>query len=386
MLKRKIKNLISNRTSNVYKTLNVIEISRSRLLHNFSYIQKYNPSFSIIPVLKANAYGHGLIQGTEILNNANCDFLAVDGYFEASKILDLTKHRILVLGYINPDNFYLLNNKRCSYVIQDINSLQKLASLNKPFNIHIELNTGMNRLGLSESEIDEYLSVLKQYPRLNLEGIMTHLADADNELDNTYTDSQMKIFDTCVERIIGEGFSPRFFHIAQTAGSVKAKSKYANSIRLGIGLYGVNPLNPNDKEFGELSDLKPILEFKSTIIKTIRLKSGDRVSYNGIFKAPKDMTIGVLPLGYYEGIPRELSNTGTISFNGHNLPIVGRVCMNHIMFDTKDLPVKVGDTAIIISSNIDDANSIYNICQNNNLFNYSLMTGLSESTRRVISE
>ncbi len=384
MLKRRIKNLISNKSSNVYKTLNIIEISRSRLLFNAKYIQEMNNNFFIIPVLKANAYGHGLIQCSEILNDFDCDLVAVDGYFEATKIIDLTRHKVLVLGYINPDNFYLLDTNRCSFVVQDVDSLKRFGELNKRVNVHIEINTGMNRLGLNSDEIDDYLNELKKYPKMILEGIMTHLADADNDIDSSYSENQVEQFDEIVEKIIQAGFNPKYIHIAQTAGSVKVKSKFANSIRLGIGLYGINPLSKKDKSHNTLDSLKPILELKSTIVKKINLKKGDRVSYNGIYEAPSDMSIGVLPLGYYEGVPRDLSNKGIVEFNNEYLGMVGRVCMNHVMINLHGINSKVGDIVTVISNDKKHQNSVMNICQTNDLFNYSFITGLSESTRRII--
>lgn len=384
MIKKYIKKLIKVFSTNNYKTLNYIEINRIKLLHNLIFLQHKHPDFNIIPVLKANAYGHGLIQVSEILNSADCKLLAVDGYFEAAKIKDITKHKILILGYIKPENVKLLDIKKCSFVVQDTQGLEAFGLLNKPVNIHIELNTGMNRLGLQPNELEKYIQTFKKFPKLRLEGIMTHLADADNSIDDLYTNKQVQLFDKLVEYIIKKGFSPKYIHIAQTAGGTKVVSKYANSLRIGIGLYGINPLVPADKHFADLSGLLPVLELKSTIIKLIDLKTGDRVSYNGIFKAPKPMRIGVLPLGYYEGVPRELSNKGVVTANNSILPIIGRVCMNHTMIDIGDSGLKVGDEVTIISGNPKQPNSIMQICQSNKLFNYLILTGISSSVRRII--
>jgi alanine racemase len=388
MIRRRIKTLLSSVSKNKYKTLNIIEVSKSRLIHNFEYIQGQNPGFSLIPVLKANAYGHGLKQVGKILNDVDCDLIAVDGYFEASKLLETTNHRILVLGYILPENYPILDTKRCSYVIQDIDSLKSFAETNKQINVHMEINTGMNRLGINPEDIDEYLNVLKSLPNLKLEGVMSHLADADNELDNSFTEKQVSIFDEAIKKILKQGFRPGYIHISQSAGSTKARSKYANSLRLGIALYGINPLSETDKKFRELGPIKPVLRLESTIVKTEKLKSGDRVSYNGIYKAVKPTRIATLPLGYYEGVPRQLSNLGLfIAKDKTELPILGRVCMNHTMVDINKKPeLKVGDKITVISMDNEDINSIRNLSKINGLFSYSLMTGLSESTRRIITD
>ncbi len=384
MLRRNLKKALKHVRPNRYVPLNQIEISKSAALNNVNLIKNKHKDYGIIPVLKANAYGHGLLQMAEILNDTDCDFVAVDGYFEASGIRDVTRHNILVMGFIRPENVHLLDTKRCSFVVQDTESLIALAHLGKQVRIHAELNTGMNRLGLQPDELDEYLDTLKQFPSLKLEGIMSHLADADNEIDNRFTLQQVETFNKSVRHILDKGFEPRFIHLAQTAGSTKAVSEYTNAIRMGIGLYGLNPLAVNDAKYPELVDLQPVLEFKSTIIKVIGLKKGDRVSYNGIFTAREDMKIGVLPLGYYEGIPRALSNAGTVLYNGRPLKIVGRVCMNHTMIDLEDTDAKVGSEIKVISSNSDEPNSVNKICREHNLFNYSFATGLASATRRVI--
>ena len=367
-----------------YKTLNRIELHRAAALHNVAIIQKQHPSFSIIPVLKSNAYGHGLCEMARILNGVDCPFLAVDGYFEAGKIRRISKHRILVLGYILPENVRLLDTHRCSFVVQDIAVLEAFAKLHKRVRIHLELNTGMNRLGLQPHELQPYLDVLKLFPKLKLEGVMTHLADADNELDDSFTHGQVERFDEMVEDILGQGFTPRYFHIAQTAGSTKAASKYANALRLGIGLYGINPLLPKDEHYQDLQGLQPVLELKSTIIKVVQLEKGDRVSYNGIFTAPKRMRIGVLPLGYYEGVPRDLSNAGVVTSGNAELPIVGRVCMNHTMIDLGGSSLGFGDEVTVISRDTAALNSVSKLSEKHRLFAYTLLTGLSSSIRRNI--
>ncbi len=372
-----------NRQRNTYKTLNIIEINKSNLIDNSLLFQGLNPDKKIIPVLKSNAYGHGLRQVTTILNDIDCSFIAVDGYFEAHKIKYLTKHKILVMGYVLPENAKLLDSKTCSYVIQDIESLISLTKLKKKFNIHMEINSGMNRLGIKPSEIDSYLKVLSQYENLELEGVMTHLYDADNSND-IITKQQTEIFDNCVKHIIKKGFNPKYIHIAQSAGSVKCRSNYANCIRIGIGLYGINPLNPVDKKYYLLENLKPVLELKSTIIKIHNLKAKQRISYNGIYQTKTNQRIGVLPIGYYEWVPRELSNIGTFSNKKQLLQIRGRVCMNHTMIDLSKTKLKKGEIVTLISANKNMPNSIENISKQYGMFSYSLLTSINETIRRVI--
>jgi alanine racemase len=288
------------------------------------------------------------------------------------------------MGYSLPENAHLLDTKRCDFVVQDIAGLHAFGLLGKPVRVHVELDTGFNRLGLNEQELAPYLAVLKQYPKLVLDGVMSHLADADNELDDDYTVRQVRAFDAQVEQVMASGFSPKYIHLAQTAGSVKAQSVYANAIRLGIGTYGVTPLMPKDAKAPQLAGLQPVLTLTSTIIKVVDLKKGDAVSYNGTFVAPRAMKIGVLPLGYYEGIPRAVSNVGCVTYGRRVLPIVGRVCMNHTMIDLKDTKLQVGDKVTVISNDLSQPNSVAQLQAVHGLFPYTTLTGLSSSVRRNI--
>ncbi len=383
MLKNYLKNKLDSLSRNKYKTLNTVYIHKQSLAHNVRVFQSINQNKYIIAVLKANAYGHGLKQITEALIGTDVEFIAVDGYFEAHRILPYAGQRILVMGYILPENARLLDSSKCSYVVQDIDGLAALGSINRRFNVHLEINTGMNRLGIDPDELDSYLDELKSHPNIQLEGIMTHLADADNPA-NDFTDMQTEKFDTIVKKIRSKGFNPKYIHIAQSAGSTKCSSKTANAIRVGIGLYGINPLKPEDSDFKKLDQLKPVLELSSTIIRVRNLAAGEKVSYNGIFETKAETRIGVLPLGYYEWLPRELSNVGVVSTGKQILPIRGRVCMNHVMIDLTKTKLKTGDRVTVISTDNSMPNSITNIAGRYGLFAYSLLTGIAETVRREL--
>ena len=155
-------------------------------------------------------------------------------------------------------------------------------------------------------------------------------------------------------------------------------------MRLGIGLYGINPFPKSHPLHAKLTGLRPAMRLVSTITKVIELKKGDKVSYNYTFTAPKDMKIGVLPLGYFEGVNRVLSNKGVIKIGDKFTPIVGRVCMNHTMISLEGLEAKVGDEVVVYSNNPKDKNAIDNIEAEHSLFDYSLLTSLSHDIRRLL--
>ncbi len=383
MLRRNIKKIIKRLDYNHYETYNVIEISRNNLLHNLHFFQNQNPNQLVIPVIKSNAYGHGLREVSSILESAGVKLVAVDGYFEANTVIETTSCDVLVMGAVRPENAHIVNTKRCSFVVQDIDTLRAFAELNKKVRIHLELNTGMNRLGLSENELAPYLSFLKSNPQLQLEGVMSHLADADNP-SNDFTIRQAELFNSMVGHILSEGWNPKYIHLAQTAGTTKISNHQTNALRLGIGLYGINPLQPDDDQYQNLEKLKPVLSLKSTVIKVQELTKGDKVSYNGIFTATSPTRIGVLPVGYYEGYPRSLSNKGIVTYKQKPQPVVGRVCMNHTMINITDSDSKVGSVVTLIDTDQNAPNSVKNICKDHDLFSYQLVTGLSEKVKRIV--
>ncbi len=378
-LSNKIKSL-----ENSFEVYNKIFISRSALLYNFDLLSKFIPNGFVIPVLKSNAYGHGLYQIAEILKDRDFPYIAVDGYYEALHIHEISKQPILVMGAIKSINYSKIKSKNCAFVVHDIDSIKAMGLTNKKFVVHIELETGMGRHGVKISELDDFLNELKKYPNLYVEGVMSHLADADNPKSIKYTKEQTKKFDIGTEKIINAGFKPKYIHLAQSSGCVKVNSIYANTIRLGIALYGISPLEKSDYYYNKLCNLKPTLKLVSTVSKIFELNTNESVSYGRIFIAKKKSRIGVLPIGYYEGIPRALSNIGKVKYNKSYLPIAGRICMNHTMIDVTDSKIKANDEVLIISNNPTDKNSVKNICKNNKLFSYWLLANLNQNIRREI--
>ncbi len=269
-------------------------------------------------------------------------------------------------------------------MVQDIAGLQAFAALRKKVRVHLELNTGMNRLGLQPEELDTWLQELRKHPTLQLEGVMSHLANSENKDGDEDNQRQVEQFDALVAHILAAGFKPELIHLAQTVGSVKTHSRYSNAMRLGVGTYGINPLDPEDRCYADFAGLQPVMELKSTIVKILTLKPGDKVSYDGTFTAPRAMRIGVLPLGYYEGIHRQLSNRGVVGFAGATLPIVGSICMNYVMIDLGDSEARVMDEVTLISNDSSKPYSILGWYHEYGIPPWATYTNLSENIRRVI--
>lgn len=367
-----------------YSSLNRIELSKSALLHNLDYLKALSGAEYIIPVLKANAYGHGIESIAEILDNEDIPYVAVDGYHEALEVQATSDLNVLVMGAILPENVNKLDQKKLAFVVQDMAILQVLTNVRRPIKIHLEFNTGMNRQGFDFTEIKSVIRLLKDNDQIELDGLMSHFYDADNEKTDKAVREQSELFDSIVKEFWRAKLKPRYIHLQQTAGSTKSFTKTANTIRPGIGIYGISPLHEHDPYHIKLDGLKPVLSAYSRIIKIRELKAGDGVSYNHVYHTKTPARVGVVPFGYYDGMPKELSGKISYKVKGKLVPQIGRICMNHSMIDITESKAKLWDEVEIISRDKDSPNSIQNISKQFDIFPYSLLVKIAPDTRREI--
>lgn len=241
----------------------------------------------------------------------------------------------------------------------------------------------MNRQGIELNQINEFCSVLKQFPLLELEGVMSHLADADNP-DPTYTKMQEKRFSLALEKIANQNLNPKYVHLDATAGSVITNKKLTNAIRLGIGLYGYNPLPSDHPKYAKLKQLKPALTFTTKVINLIHLSKGEKVSYGGTFTATKNTTIGILPVGYFDFYDRKLSGQAHVSYQNKNYPIVGKICMNMSIVDFGQTSISLYEDVEVISMQSAKPNSINKLSELADTISYETLVKINQSTRRKI--
>jgi alanine racemase len=341
----------------------------------------------VMPVIKSNAYSHGIKEIAGILNNTNAEMLVVDSYHEAVETSQYSQKSVLILGYVEFDYIKDFQAEQFSFAVDSIETIMNLQNQSKHIKIHLEINSGMNRCGFDPKDVERVIATLRSCPNITVEGIFSHLADSDNTADN-YTKLQTKTFDKCVEVFLSNKIIPKYIHLDQSAGSAKNTSKYANAIRPGIGIYGYNPLEAGDKNYSKLQKLQPILSVKSKLVKIFKIKKGDSVGYNCTFVASRDARIGLIPFGYYEGLPRSLSNKGFVAVLVNNqkyfVPIVGRICMNFVMVDLLDFEVSLGVTVEIICDQSNDPNSVISIAKLANTIPWEILTNLkSDIARRI---
>jgi len=217
-----------------------------------------------------------------------------------------------------------------------------------------------------------------------VQGLMTHFADADN-IENEYTDMQSTRFNKALEYVREAGITPKWIHAGQSAASFKQDIPEVNMIRTGLSMYGITSFDETDEKAELLHDLYPAMEVTSTLVNIRRIHAGDTVSYSRKFTAEKDMTIGIVSFGYYEGMPRCLTNRGVVTIRGLPCPIVGNVCMNYTLIDLSGVShPKVGETVVIYSRDKNDPNSVAKIAALANTSPHEVMVRIAESIRRVV--
>ncbi len=371
-----------------YKNLNKIEISKPALRNNFNYFQSKHPHTKICPVLKSNAYGHGLKILAEFIDQEiQPRFLVVDSLYEAYELEEENINTpILIIGYTRPDNFKLKKNLNFTFPVYDEQTIAVLAKYHPEAKVHLKIDSGMNRLGIQPNQVDDFIKLLKKYPRLNVTGIYTHLSQADDPQTKKFTNNQVKTFKSVINQFENQGFNFKWKHISATSGSEVVDDPEFNLIRTGLGFYGISPFPKETKENEQLEkNLKPALKFITHLAQIKKINKGAEISYGGTYTAKKDMKIGILPAGYYDGVDRRLSNKGVVTINGKDCPILGRVCMNLTIVDlSKVKNPQIEQVVTIYDNQTNSKNSTKNSADLANTIPYTLLVDLAPSTRRVL--
>lgn len=367
-----------------YKPLITIEISKSRLLHNLKEFKNLKPERSVIPVLKSNAYGHGLVEiATIIEKSGDAKIFAIDSYFEAVSLRSKNiKTPLLIIGYTQPETIKNSRLKNMSFTITSLETLKDLSDATGSISLHLKIDTGMHRQGVLPDELDEAVDLIKMNPHLNLEGIFSHLSDAAN-IDQNFTKKQIALWNNIVNKCKSTFPNLKYIHLSATDGYTFRDSIIANSARLGIGLYGILD-NPN---LSKHLDLQPVMEMRTIVTGIKKLKSGDTIGYNNTFVVNKDSRIATIPVGYYEGLHSPLTKDGVVLVgeNRTPCPIVGRISMNITTIDVTGVPsINIGSPVIAISRNLNEPNSIVSIARKTGHITYEIAVKIPAHLKRVV--
>ncbi len=383
---RRLLNWLSRRRY-PYNPLITVGISRGNLIDNYREFQKTIVSRSVAPVLKSNAYGHGLFEIASVMSRVSgVPFFVVDSYFEALAIRTKNiRTPLLIIGYTRPEDMIRSSLSDISFTITSLDMLKSIQNIRNPLRIHIKLDTGMRRQGLVKDEIFIAKHIVLNNKNIILEGICTHFCDADNT-DESLTESQISIWNDIVRGFKDEFPNIKYLHASATDGSRYNKDIACNVLRLGIGLYGITE---NEKITKSLK-LKPVLEMSTLITGIKLLKRGETTGYGKTFSADKDMYIATIPVGYFEGVSRNLSNKGYVQIGPNNAyaPIIGRVSMNISTIDVSKLAdnysLKSGLPVTVISKTPGDKNSLASIAKMTGLSTYELIVKIPSHLKRTV--
>ena len=340
---------MSRLRKNKPKPLVWAEVDLSKLRRNLRVVRSMfsGTRTETLAVVKADAYGHGMVEIAKTLRAEGVRFFGVANAEEALELRRVIgpTPKILVLGSLRKEDLPYFVGSNLIPTISSLEEVEALAQgLKKPLNVHVKIDTGMGRLGVWHREAGNFFNALRSWKeKVRVDGVYTHFSSADNDVRKTR--AQMIFFEEAVRQMKRLGFSPRYLHAANSAGLVRFRGSHLNLVRPGILLYGVMPGIDEQPPRG----LKPILELKTVVSFLKHIKKGRTVSYGSTWKAPKNTTIATLPIGYSHGYRRGFSNKGTVLIRGCFCPVIGRVTMDQTLVDVGSLPtVRRGDEVTLI--------------------------------------
>ncbi len=361
-----------------HRTAVVIDLDRIK--HNIEAIKAKIGNAGLLGVIKADAYGHGVIDVAKEIES-DCAFFGVAVIEEA---VELRKAGfatpILVLGRVEPyysDLLVKYDIRPTIFSFEDAKSLSDEAvRQGKTALYHIAVDTGMSRIGFQVTEKDaDICKEIANLPNIEAEGVFTHFATAD-EKDLTKTLGQKDKFNEFVEMLKARGINPKIKHANNSAG-VMNFDKHYDLVRAGIVIYGMYPSEDVDK--AKLNVL-PAMKWVAEISHVKTLEAGREISYGGTYVTTKKTVVATIPVGYADGYPRSLSNIGKVMINGKAAPIIGRVCMDQFMIDVTDIPdVNVGDEVTLVG----DGLSMEEVANAAHSFNYELPCRIARRVPRI---
>ena len=357
----------------------VIEIDSQALANNIQSIKKrIGENTLFTAVVKANGYGHGAVEVSKIALEAGADRLAVAAVDEA---IELRRAGITapihVLGYNGPEEADDVVNYNIIATVYDIAAAKALsyAAIRKikPVKVHVKVNSGMNRLGVSPKEAASFIKKVGTMPLIKVEGMFTHFGCVGSDQD--ITDRQLARFNQAISSAEAQGVRPTIVHAANSMTTLAIPEAHFDMVRCGIWIYGI------EKSFGE-----KVLNWKTRIAHVNEVPPGEGIGYDAVYRTEEPRKIAAIPVGYGDGLPQGPKNTWRgVLVNGQFAPIRGKVCMDQTMIDVTDIDgVKPGDEVVLIGKQGDQEITIQDASKWSGRSGISLITGLSRRNRRVV--
>lgn len=379
-----------------------IELDEQALKNNLDFLRGHvGPEVIFSSVIKGNAYGHGISHFLPMAERCGVRHFSVFSADEAYAAYNASTagSEIMIMGMVSEEGLKWAIEKELSFYIFDTERLQaalRLArQIGKPARIHLDLETGMNRLGLEPEEMEEVVVQLKKHEKhVVVEGVCTHFAGAESVSNYFRINNQIKNFHKAVQYLEEQGIYPRIKHTACSAAALNYPDTAMDMVRIGIAQYGFWPnqetyINFMKKNGGTRQLLKDplhrVLEWKSEIMSVKEIEAGEFVGYGNTYLTSRDQVIASVPIGYAHGFGRNLTNVGLVLVNGSRVPVAGLVNMNMLTVDVTDAPdVKKGDEVVLIGSQGEMEISLASFSEMTNYLNYEVLVRLPETIPRKI--
>jgi alanine racemase len=351
------------------------EIDRAALRHNAKVVRDRIGSAEMLAVVKANAYGHGLLGVAQALAD-DAQLFGVANVEEARILRESLPHPIMILGPATPEECPIIAQSGFIPTISSLDEAQTFDQL-KPVSVNFKIDTGMGRMGVVENEAMGVFKRVAALPKIKIHSISTHMP-VSNE-DAEYTRDQLVRFQKIVERIRAEVPGSYKAHVLQSAGTLAFNQPTFDIVRAGIMLYGISPL----PEFREL--LKPVMTWKTRLCLVRDVPKGSSISYGRTFIAPRNMRVATLSAGYADGYPWHLSNRGAaVLVHGKRCSILGRVTMDLMVIDVSEFDrVEAGDEVILMGRDGAEEISCVELGQRAGTISWEIVTRIGARVRRV---
>ena len=362
------------------------EIDLDVLAQNFRSVRSFvAEDLEYMAVVKANAYGHGSTQCAKVLEREGVSWFAVALVEEALELRSAgIESPILCLGGFWPGQEAEALARRLTPVVFTVDAVHRLAAASpqQDINLHLKIDTGMGRIGVRPNDLSEFLDSLSRFPRVRIDGVMTHFAAADDPEENDFTESQIREFRAGVAAIRSAGHSPRYLDMANSPGAVAHPASRSGLVRLGGILYGlIRDILPPDVP---QPDVRPVLSWRTAVGQLKRIEPGDTVGYGRSFRAERPTIIATLPVGYHDGLRRALSNRGNVLVDGRPAPIVGRISMDWATIDVTDIDgVEIGTPVTLIGGSGDQAIRAEDLAAHLGTISYEITCGIGSRVPRV---
>ena len=341
-------------------------------------------------VVKANAYGHGLNEVAGVIEE-KVDYFAVATIEEAQSLRKAGRTRpILVLAYF-PLEVEAVNwavQERVEATVHSLDHARKLAQLVQEgeLRVHIKIDTGLGRLGIAANEAVSIVQEINKLPKLHIKGVFSHLADPFGNI--AYTNEQLQNFRDIKKQLVKSGLDSQLYHIAKTTAILSQPESLHNAVRLGVGLYGIWPakeLKAWMKKENPTFSFKPLLTWKAKILQIKDYPVDAYVGYGCTYKTRRKSRLAIVPVGYYEGYDRGLSNQGQVLIRGKRCPVRGLVCMNMIIVDVTEVEhVSEHDEVVLIGQQGDEEITARELAEMCHTINYEIVTRINPLLERKL--